>query len=266
MIRLAESPERGTPRGMTSAGLQRDDAIPLYHQIFLGLRDEILSGRRAFGSAMPTEHELSDRFGVSRITTRRALAELASHGLVERRRRVGTRVIFRTPTAPIEADVDQAVESLIAFGRDTQVRLIALDTVPAAAEIAEGLAIPVGTPVVRALRVRYLDGEPLGAIESHVPEAVGAGLSRDDLTVTPLLELLRAAGHRIGGGQQTIAAVSADPALARLLGTEPRAAVIRIDRVVTAADGMPLLLTVAQYRGDRYRLSLDLHAVRPAAD
>lgn len=62
---------------------------------------------------------------------------------------------------------------------------------------------------MRALRVRYLDGEPLGAIESHMPEAVGAGLSRHDLTVTPLLELLRAAGHRIGGGQQTIAAVSA---------------------------------------------------------
>jgi len=248
---------------MSAKGLQRGDAIPLYHQIFLGLRDEILSGRRAFGSAVPTENDLAMQFAVSRITARRALDELAQHQLVERRRRIGTRVIFRAPVAPIEANVDQAVESLIAFGRDTRVKVITLDTLPASAEVADRLAVAEGTPTVRALRVRFLDDEPLGAIESHVPAAVGSALTCERLTATPLLELLRSAGHVIGGGRQTIQAVSADPALAALLGTEPRAAVIRIERIVEAADGTPLLMTIAQYRGDRYRLSLDLHGVRP---
>uniref|UniRef100_UPI0035C95C83 GntR family transcriptional regulator n=1 Tax=uncultured Sphingomonas sp. TaxID=158754 RepID=UPI0035C95C83 len=249
------------------SALHRDDALPLYQQIFLALRDEILSGRRPLGENLPTEHDLSALYGVSRITARRALDELAGHGLVERRRRIGTRVIFRAPATPIEANIDQAIESLIAFGRDTQVRVVALAEEPAADHIAPRLGLAPGAATLRALRVRYLDDAPLGAIESHVPLHLAAGLTRERLTETPLLEILRESGHAIGGGTQTIAAIAADPARAALLGTEPRAPLIRIERVVHDLAGKPLLLTIAEYRGDRYRLALDLHgAARPAAD
>lgn len=235
------------------------DAIPLYHQIFLALRDEILSGERGFGAAVPTEQELGTIHGVSRITARRALDELAQYGLVERRRRVGTRVSFRAPAAPIEGHIDQAVESLIAFGRGTQVRVIEFGEVTASAAVAERLGLATGEPVIHALRLRLADDAPLGAIESFVPAAIGAALSREALTTQPLLELIRAGGHAIGAGAQIISAVPADPALAALLETEARAAIIRVDRVVRDTDGKPLLFTSARYRGDRYRLSLDLH-------
>ena len=235
------------------------DAIPLYHQIYLGLRDEILSGERGFGAAVPTEQELGAIHGVSRITARRALDELAQHSLVERKRRVGTRVCFRTPTAPIEGHIDQAVDSLIAFGRGTQVRLIEFGEVAASGVVTERLALDTGARVVRALRIRLADDAPLGAIESFVPAAIGAILTREALATEPLLELIRGGGHAIGAGSQIISAVPADPALAALLETEARAAIIRVDRVVRDTAGRPLLFTSARYRGDRYRLSLDLH-------
>jgi GntR family transcriptional regulator len=104
--------------------VDRMQAVPLYHQIFLQLREEITSGERAFGSRMPTEQELSASFGVSRITARRALDELAENHLVERKRRVGTHVIFRSPATPIQGNIDQALESLLNFGRATQVKLL----------------------------------------------------------------------------------------------------------------------------------------------
>ncbi len=235
------------------------DAIPLYYRIFLALRDEILSGERGLGVAMPTEQELGALHGVSRITARRALDELAQHGLVERKRRVGTRVTFRSPAAPIEGHINQAIESLIAFGRGTQVRVIEFGEVPASDTVAQQLGLAAGARVVRALRMRLADDAPLGAIESFVPTAIGSAIGRDALTTMPMLELIRAAGHAIGKGAQTISAVSADPALAALLEAETRAAIIRIDRVVRDTDGRPLLFTSARYRGDRYRLSLDLH-------
>lgn len=246
---------------MTTAA--KRDAIPLYHQIYLALRDEILSGQRPFGSAMPTESELIDTHGVSRITARRALDELAQHGLVERRRRIGTRVSFRVPIMPIEGHIDQAVESLIAFGRGTRVRVLELGEIVADAAVAGQLECREGTPVMRALRLRLADDAPLGVIESFVPAGLGVKLSRQQLTSQPLLQLLRESGHAIGAGSQTISAVPADPALATLLETEPRAAVIRIERVVRATDGYPLLFTSARYRGDRYRLTLDLHGASP---
>lgn len=247
-----------------TTGAAKRDAIPLYHQIYLTLRDEILSGQRPHGSAVPTEFDLIEQHAVSRITARRALDELAQHGLVERRRRIGTRVVFQAPAAPIEGHIDQAVESLIAFGRGTRVRVLELGEVPADATIARHLELDEGAPVMRALRLRFADDAPLGAIESFVPASLGLPLSRQQLRLHPLLDLLRTSGHRIGAGTQTISATPADPALAALLETEPRAAIIRIERVVRAAGGRPLLFTTARYRGDRYRLKLDLHGNEPA--
>ncbi|RME67622.1 MAG: GntR family transcriptional regulator, partial [Alphaproteobacteria bacterium] len=71
-----------------------DSALPtpLYHQIYVLMREKIISGVYHDGSLIPSEHELEKMFGVSRITAKRALDELASEGLVTRRRGRGTTV------------------------------------------------------------------------------------------------------------------------------------------------------------------------------
>lgn len=239
--------------------VMRADAVPLYHQIFLALRDEIVSGRRPFGATIPTEFELAANYSVSRITARRALFELAEKGFVERKRRTGTRVIFQPPAAPIEANLEQAVESLLAFGRNTQVRVIKIEEQKADAETAAALEIEEGSAVVRAERIRYLNNEPLGHVVSHVPAPFAAAITRQGLTSTPILALVRGAGNAIGGGRQTVSALTADPALAVALEIEPRGVILQIERIVSNKAGIPLLRTLARYRGDRYCISLDLH-------
>lgn len=238
--------------------ITRSAAVPLYHQIFLTLRDEILRGLRREGALLPTEHELSSTFGVSRITARRALDELADSGLVERRRRVGTRVIYRSSMRPLDANLEHTVESLLAFGRDTEVRVISIGKEAADAEAATALGIVEGTGVLRGIRLRYLHGEPLGQILSDVPCEFAEGITEEALAQTPMLALLRERGHRILGGRQTISALAADPLLAARLEIEPRAPVLRIERVVTGVGGVAVLRTVATYRADRYRITLDL--------
>jgi GntR family transcriptional regulator len=242
----------------SSASVDRARAVPLYHQIFLLLRDEIFTGARPFGTVLPTEQQLCETHGVSRITARRSLEELAQHGLVERRRRTGTRVIHRASTRPIEADIDQAVESLLAFGRDTKVRVIEVKTGPATEDVAARLSIAKGDSVVRAVRVRLLEDQPLGEVVSYVPARFGAALDESDLARTPMLALLRAAGHVIGGGEQTISAAVAGGHLANVLGVDDRMPILRIERTVVDAAGTPLLFTVASYRADRYRIAIDL--------
>lgn len=245
---------------MNRPELARDDAVPLYHQIFLTLRDEILCGQRPEGSALPTEHELARIWAVSRITARRALDELAEHGLVQRRRRIGTHVTFRPAAPPMEADLDHAVEALIAFGRDTQVRVLSIAEESADADAAAALGLAEGATVVRAVRLRLLDGEPLGRVTSQVPATVAMGrIDAAALAAKPMLALLQELGHVLHGGHQTVSALSADPSLATALAIEPRAAVLRVERVVSGAGGAPILRTIADYRADRYRLSLDLH-------
>src|SRR4030095_8120804 len=61
----------------------------LHRQVFLVLRDEIRRGVLVPGRALPKEEALCERFGVSRITVRRALADLAALGVVQRRQGIG---------------------------------------------------------------------------------------------------------------------------------------------------------------------------------
>lgn len=236
----------------------RSAATPLYHQIFLQLRDEILSGQREYGSPVPTEKELAETCAVSRITARRALAELAENHFVARKRRVGTTVIFRPPVKPIEANMDQAVDSLIDFGRLTKARVLALSKEAATPWVAEAMHLKPGERVLRAVRLRYLNNEPLGYIISYVPVSLAPHVTRESLAERPILKLIKNAGFRLGKATQTVAAILADPQLCQSLEVEPRSAILRITRSVFDQAGEPLLLTIAHYRSDRYQLRLDL--------
>jgi GntR family transcriptional regulator len=239
--------------------LDREAAVPLYHQIFLQVRDEILSGQRAFGTLVATEQELSRNYSVSRITARRALDELAQHHFVARKRRVGTTVIFRPPAKPIEANIDQAVDSLLELGRVTKVKVLQVGKEIVTPSIAEALQIKPMTRVVRAVRVRYLDGEPLGYVVSYVLEELAGAVTRAALAEKPILAVIRKAGYRLGKATQIIAAILADPVMSATLKVEPRAALLRISRTVCDQAGRPILVTLAHYRSDRYQLRLDLH-------
>jgi len=235
-------------------------AVPLYHRIFLQLRDEIVQGVRPVGSALPTEHELAAQQEVSRITARRALDELALGGFVTRKRGVGSRVCYAGPPAAIEANLEQALDTLIAFGRDTQVRVVSIAETRASADIAAALEIEPGAPVIAAVRMRDRDGEPLGRVTSHAVPALAPILTRDNLVTRPILTLVQEHGHRIASGTETIGARLADDALAEALAVEWRSALLTIERIVRGEDGTPLLRTLAEYRADRYRIGLTLNA------
>src|SRR5260370_33690016 len=76
---------RSSPAEVTAGA-----GVPLHRQLFLVLHDEIARGALAPGDVLPTEQTLCDQFGVSRITVRRAFADLADAGLIERRQWVGS--------------------------------------------------------------------------------------------------------------------------------------------------------------------------------
>lgn len=241
-------------------GVDRKTAVPLYHQIFLQLRDDIVSGGRPLGSLVPTEQELSESFGVSRITARRALDELALQHFVERKRRVGTRVIYNLPVRPIEADIAKAVDSLVTFGRKTKVTVLEITREEANDPVASLLGVTPGTRVVRAVRLRWLDGEPLGCTIAHVPEHLGFMINEKSLKEIPIVSLVQQSGRKFGGAAQTIAAVSADLAMAAALKIDSMAPLLRITRAFRDEEGDPMLLTQAYYRADRYQMRFDLQS------
>lgn len=235
---------------------------PLYHQIFLILRGQILEGKLSAGMQVPGEEELARQFNVSRITARRALAELAAEGLVTRGRGRGTHVTRRNETPPVRGGVEGLLENLMAMGLKTRVELLEFGYEPAAPDVAAALQVRPGEEVQRAVRVRSLDAGPFSHLTTHVPAEIGRKFSRKELSREPLLSLLERSGVVIGGADQTIAATLADTRVAPMLGTAVGAPLLRITRVVHAVDGRPVEYIVGLYRPDRYQFRMSLDRIR----
>ena len=180
-------------------------------QVYMVLRDRILSGALGFGVKLPTEIDLAQRYGVSRVTVRRALGELARERLIERRPSAGTRVIYRPAPAPITADISGVLANLADMGRRTGVKLIAFDYVPATGAVAQALGVRPDQLLQRSVRVRAFDQVPFSYLTTHVPEEVAVTFSEQELATRPLLELLERAGVKIGHARQRISAGLAPP-------------------------------------------------------
>jgi len=246
--------------------VDRDAAVPLYHQIYLKYRDEIFSGVRALGSLIPTERDIADSYGVSRITARRALEELAAQQLVVRKRRLGTQVIYSLPVQPIEANIVKAVESLMTFGRKTAVTVLEVTQDKAEEPIASLLRVRIASPLTRVVRLRWLDDEPLGYSIAYVPDELNVAITKDDLSNNPILALVTSNGREVGSASQTIAATLADHATAAKLRIDAADPLLLVTRAFRDKDDAPLLLTRTFYRADRYQVRVDFGATAPELD
>ena len=76
-----------------------------YSDLFDSLSSDIISQTYAFGEYLPTETELCERFGVSRITAQHALRLLEQRGYIRRSTKTGSRVIYISPQKRAEHDV-----------------------------------------------------------------------------------------------------------------------------------------------------------------
>lgn len=227
-------------------------------QVYMVLRDRILSGAVGFGVKLPTENELADYHGVSRVTVRRALGELARERLIERRRSAGTRVIYRPSPAPMTADISGVLANLADMGRRTTVKLLAFDYVPAEGVVAQALGAVPHEMLQRSVRVRSVDGLPFSYLTTHVPESVSVTFSRQELSNRPLLELLERAGVKIDHARQRISAGLATSDVAEALGLHTGSPLIELVRVVYDEAGRGVEHLHALYRPDRYALEIDL--------
>jgi GntR family transcriptional regulator len=227
-------------------------------QIYLLLRDRIASGRLGDGGSLPGEQALAAEHGVSRVTVRRALAELEREGLVSRRRGAGTYVLGDCGTKPIVADISDVLANLVAMGRETAVRLIEFGYREAPAQIAAALKLKPRERAQFSVRVRLIDGQPFSYLVTHVPERLGITYTESELATRPLLALLERTGMKVERATQDVTATLASPEVATALDIEVGSPLIGLTRTVFAAGGEGVEHLSALYRPDRYTLRMEM--------
>jgi GntR family transcriptional regulator len=234
---------------------------PLYYQIYSILRDKIIEHEYANGEQFLSEKQVAATYGVSRITARRSLDELAKEGMVIRERGRGTKVTYQPPTRPLLASVEGMLENVLEMGLNTEVNLLEFDYVSPNEQVMQALECPATAIVQRSVRVRRLENQPFSYLITFVPENVGRTYQPEDLGSTPLISLLERSGIEVTRAEQTISATSAGPEVARCLEVELSTPLLRIRRVVYDQKNRPVEFITSLYRPDLYQYRMQLSRV-----
>ena len=216
----------------------------LHGRVMQDLLLRIADGQTKPGDALPTEEALCRQYGVSRITVRRAIADLAARGLVSRRRGVGSFV-----TAQPDGVRTIGLSGFLDEARPFTTHALSDREIPADAVAAAALGVAKGT-VVRHVRARVsFDDVPYTVTDSYTQLSAGpVTVGRDGKRL----------GHKIEKAEQVLDAVSADSVLAKELGLRRGAPVMRARRVYFAQGRRPVQYFVVRYHPDHYRFVVDL--------
>jgi GntR family transcriptional regulator, N-acetylglucosamine utilization regulator len=242
--------------------MDRHSGIPLFLQLTEALREtlarKIQEGSLKPGDFFTTEKTLSQRFGVSTITTKRALDDLEAEGILTRQRGRGTYVAYPRVNQVLDHFYRFTTE-MRAQGLKPTWKNLYIGVVTPEPWVAEALGIAVLDKVTRLERVRLLNGEPFLAENSYLPQSVFPGLEQQDHESIALYDIL-AQKYRLRPARcrETFEPVLVDRRAARLLQVRTGAAGMMLERLAYSAEGTRLEYSRGIVRGDRCRLTVDL--------
>jgi GntR family transcriptional regulator len=219
--------------------LQGEAPTPLYFQLFTLLKNRILNGSIPHGEQMPTEEELAKGFGVSRITAKRALDDLAAAELVERRRGKGTFVTYTATFETVHAPLMGELEMLSNMAKHTHIKVLDVGEQLPPGDVAAEMGLDRGELAWRATRIRCTEDDvPYGHLISWTV-GIKRGYTKRDLEKRVRLDILKDNGIKIAKIEQIISAVPARDFFAEALNMDI---------------GEPTLLMVRRIYDDKNRL------------
>lgn len=229
-----------------------DGPIPKHEQL-RALLEQRCTADLAPGAALPSERQLCEEYGVSRITVREALRQLVAGGTLVRIRGKGTFVAERPARSRLH--LASFHEDMRRLGRDPSTVVLTTELRVPPPSTTSALQIRAADKAYHVKRLRLADGVPISVDDAWYPRAVAPGLDTHDLTQS-IYQLLRTEyGHAIDRAEQSIGAVSSDGELARVLGVPAGTPLLAFDRV-SFSGTTRVEHSYSWYRSDRYQVQM----------
>jgi DNA-binding GntR family transcriptional regulator len=222
-----------------------------YRTIADELRRRVESGDLAAGALLPSESELSESYGVSRVTVRKALELLREESLIDARQGFG----WFVAAAPVRQSLGRLgtiEDQLGELGVSSERRVVGFRFRAAPRRVREVLGVDA---VLEVRRVNLADGQPFARVTVWCPEELGARLSRADVEASPFYELV---GVPLGGATQTIGAAAAGADDAGLLAVPEGSPVLRCERITRDQQDRPVLFSEHVFPAHRTEFVVDM--------
>lgn len=196
------------------------------------------------GSAIPNEADLAAEFGCARTTVNRAMRELAEAGLVDRKRKAGTRVALH-PTSRVVLDIPIIRLEVEQRNAEWRYGLLSQAVQPAPARVASRLGLPADTPMLHITSLHFADNHPFLHEDRWINLPAAPGLDTVDFSRVSANEwLIQNAPYT--RGDIAFSAMNAGRALANLLEAPEGAAIFVVDRI-TWNKSVPVTLVRLSY-------------------
>jgi GntR family transcriptional regulator len=229
----------------------KESPVPLYYQLAEHIRAQIQSGELQPGDRLPSERELSQQAGVSRMTARQALAYLTRAGLLTVRHGIGTFISEPKVTYSI-LNLRSFTESMAQQGQSVFSRVMVQSVAQPPLNVATALQLPTGQPAVKLVRLRGIDDLPLLLETSYVSPALCPGLEDCELTDRSLYALFEQEyGLLVSHATQAFEATSANEYEQAIFGLARETPMLLLEGVTFTSADSPLEYFKAVYRGDR---------------
>ncbi len=224
---------------------------PLYHQVYLALRQKILSGECDPQTALPGEHQLAAQYGVSRVTVRRTLEALELEGLVNRRRGVGTFPVEQAAERQERYNIGGLTSPAAKQTGQAEATTISIEIIATPAEVAAHFG-PGHEKVTRVVRRRSAGREPYTLMNAYLSQPVATALGHQAMQSDSLPMALEQAGITLMRAEHLITAKAADDLSATQLQVPVGAPLIAMRTLFSDANDAPVALIEALFRPDRY--------------
>lgn len=237
--------------------IRKNTPIPLYFQLAEQIRQRIESAELVPGSQLPSERELGERYGISRMTARQALSYLVREGHLIVRPGIGTFVAEPKLTHDT-LHLLGFTEEMLSTGQAIASRVLHNATVTPPPSIAERLGLGPMGQATQIVRLRFTQDIPLLLETVYVPQALAPGLASEDFSRVSLYAVLeRRYGLHLDHARQTLEVTSARDDESTLFGIALGASLLLLEGVTYTDTDQPVEAFKALYRGDKFSFALE---------
>ncbi|RST90434.1 GntR family transcriptional regulator [Vagococcus humatus] len=231
------------------------DTMPIYLQIHDQIRTEIEAGKWQVGDRLPSERELAERFGVSRMTLRQAIQTLADEGVLERKIGSGT-YVAKQKVQEWMTGTTSFTDIIQSQGKVPSSKVIAYFVTQPSSSEQEKLQLTGHDKILRMERIRYADDIPICFEVTSIPYSLIKNYNKAEITQSFYHVLGEKGHHEIGTSNQTISAMIAAEKIAEYLEMKKGEAILKVRQVSYFKDGIPFEYVRSQYVGSRFEFYL----------
>jgi len=246
------------------SNIRINSSHPLNNQIKNALLSAIDNSDISPGEKIPSLEDLSQRYGVNRMTARQAGQELVREGRLYTVIGKGTFVSKKTKIEPPMNSVWGFSDSFSSTEGDNLSRLLSMEILKPDDEIAEKLKISKDNKIYKLSRLRLIDQKPVAVEFSHLPFDRFPNLDQYDWnSVSLYATLCKTYKVKLSHGKQFVEAGCASSNIASLLEVQPKSPVLIMDRLIESDKGWHVEYAHTYYRADCIRLLIQMSADEP---